>query len=86
MEMKYQGHSNLPAVTEILPKLCKILGQAKTNINKCFDRVELQTMENWLINRRYTAINLKSVKGRNEKELEIFLGMILLTQLHVKWN
>ena len=46
MEMKYQGHSNLPAVTEILPKLCKILGQAKTNINKCFDRVELQTMEN----------------------------------------
>ena len=43
-------------------------------------------MEVLLTNGRYIAINLKSVMGRNEKELEILQGMLVLTQLYVKWN
>ena len=55
----------LPAVTKYLPKLCKILGLAKANINKCFDHAELRTMADLLTNKKYIQYKKRSlVNGR----------------------
>ena len=54
---------------------------------KCFDGVEVRTMmDEGLTNGRCIVNNLEAVKGRQEKEVEIFQEMLFLTQLHLKWN
>ena len=43
-------------------------------------------MDEGLTNGRCIVNNLEAVKGRQEKEVEIFQEMLFLTQLHLKWN
>lgn len=46
------------------------------------NRIRVGTLADWLTNIKFIAINLEAVKGRKEKELEIFKRMLVLMHFY----